>query len=76
MRNIIYMNGKHMVAGLEENKGQDFIQGWELLMTEFEHRTWFPGISEVIKVAGMIVESGMGVTEHNTRPHTSYLLDG
>ena len=32
-----------MVAGSEENKRQDFtinnIQGWELIMTEFEHGT-------------------------------------
>ena len=45
------MNGEHMVAGSEENKRQDFIinnvQGQELLMTE--HRTWFLGISEVVK---------------------------
>ena len=47
------MNGEHMVAGLEENKRQDFtintVQGWELLTTEFEHGTWFPGILEVVK---------------------------
>jgi len=46
------MNGEHMVAELEENKRQDFtvnsIQGWELTMTEFECRTWFLGISEVM----------------------------
>ena len=46
------MNGEHMVAGLEENKRQDFtvnsIQGQELTMTEFEHGTWCLGISEVM----------------------------
>ena len=39
------MNSEHMVAGLEVNKGQDFtikyVQGWELMNTEFECRTWF-----------------------------------
>ena len=39
------MNGEHMVAGLEENKRQDFtvnnIQGQELIMTKFEHGIWF-----------------------------------
>jgi len=45
-------NSEHMVAGLEENKRQDFavnsIQGQELEMTEFEHGTWVLGISEVM----------------------------
>ena len=45
------MNGEHMVAGLEENKRQDFtinnVQGQELLMTEFECGAWFLGILEV-----------------------------
>ena len=40
-----------MVAGSEENKRRDFtinnVQGWELLTTEFKHRTWFLGILEV-----------------------------
>ena len=57
------MNGEHMVAGLEENKTQDFtvnsIQGWELTMTKFKCRTWFLGILKVVKVMGMIAESGM-----------------
>ena len=52
-RSKIYMNGENMVARSEENKRQYFtinnVQGRELLMTEFEHRTWFLGISEVIK---------------------------
>ena len=34
-----------MVAGSEENKRQDFtinnVHGQKLIMTEFEHRTWF-----------------------------------
>jgi len=34
-------------------------------MTEFECRTWFLGILEVVKVAGMIMESRMGVMGHN-----------
>src|SRR5882724_11678417 len=59
------MNGEHMVAGSEENKRQAFtinnVQGQELLMTKFEHGTWFLGILHVIKVAGMIAESGMSV---------------
>jgi len=46
------MNGEHMVAGLEENKRQDFtlisIQGQELTTTEFECKTWCPGILEVV----------------------------
>ena len=52
------MNGECIVAGLEENKRQDFTinntWGWELLTTEFECRTWFLGISEVVKVGEMI----------------------
>ena len=36
-----------------------------MITTEFEHVTWFPGILEVVMAAGMIMESGMGVTEHN-----------
>jgi len=34
-------------------------------MTEFEHGTWFPGISEVVTVVGMITESRTGVMGHN-----------
>ena len=53
------MNGEHMVAGSEENKRRDFtinnIQGWELITTKFEPGTWFLGISEVVKVVGMIM---------------------
>ena len=53
------MNSEHMVAGSEENKRQDFTinntQGQELIMTKFKHRTWFLGISEVVKAAGMIM---------------------
>jgi len=63
------MNSEHMVAGLGENKRQDFtinnIQGRELIMTEFECGTWFLGISEDVKVAGMITESRTGVMGHN-----------
>ena len=48
----IYMNSEHMVAGSEVNKSQDFtinnVQGWELIMTEFEHGHLVPGISEVM----------------------------
>ena len=48
----VYMNGEHMVAGSVENKRRDFtvnsIQGWDLTMTKFEHRTWCLGISEVM----------------------------
>ena len=59
------MNGEHMVAGLEENKRQDFtinnVQGWELLTTEFKCRTWFPGISEVMwGWQKWVLEYGMG----------------
>jgi len=59
------MNGEHMVAGSEENKRRDFtvnsIQGQELTMTEFECRTWFPGISEVMwGWRKRVLESGMG----------------
>src|SRR5882724_2269108 len=65
----IYVNSEHMVAGSEENKRQDFtinnVQGQELIMTEFKRGTWFPGISEVVKVVGMIMESKTGVTGHN-----------
>ena len=46
------MNSEHMVEGSEENKRQDFtINNIQLIMTEFEHGTWFLGISEVVKVA-------------------------
>ena len=52
------MNSEHMVVGSGENKRWDFtinnIQGWKLITSEFKHRTWFPGISEVVKVVGMI----------------------
>jgi len=62
------MNGEHMVAGSEENKRRGFTinngQGQEMLMTEFEHGTWFPGISEVV----MVAESRTGVTGHNSIP--------
>jgi len=34
-------------------------------MAKFKHGTWCPGISEVIKMAGIIAESGAGVTGHN-----------
>jgi len=55
------MNGEHMVAGSEENKRRDFtinnVQGQELLMTEFECRTWFPGISEVVRQREQFSES-------------------
>ena len=34
--------------------------GQELITTEFKHGTWFLGISEVVKVAGRITESGTG----------------
>src|SRR5882724_10348886 len=59
------MNGEHMVAGSEENKRQDFtvnsIQGWELTMTEFKHRTWFPGILEIMwGWQKRVLESRMG----------------
>src|SRR5882724_11128393 len=61
----IYMNGEHMVAGSEENKRQDFtinnVQGQELLMTKFEHGTWFPGILEVVwGWQKWILEYGLG----------------
>ena len=50
------MNSEHMVAGLGENKRQDFtinnIQGQELITTKFKHGTWFLRILEVVKVAG------------------------
>ena len=54
-----------MVAGSEENKRWDFtvnsIQGQELTMTEFEHGTWFLGISEVVwGWQKRVLESGMG----------------
>jgi len=69
------MNGEHMVAGSEENKRQDFtinnIQDQELITTEFKHGTWFPGILEVVKAVGMIVESRMGVMGHNSIPPLS-----
>jgi len=59
------MNGEHMVTGSEENKRRDFtvnsIQGWELTMTKFECRTWFPGISEVVwGWRKWVLESRMG----------------
>ena len=59
------MNCEHMVAGLEENKKQDFtvnsIQGWELITTKFKHVTWFPGISEVMwGWQKRVLESRMG----------------
>ena len=59
------MNGEHMVAGSEENKRQDFtvnsIQGQELTMTNFEHRTWCPGILEVMwGWQKWVLESRMG----------------
>ena len=41
------------MAGSEDNKRPGFtvnnIQGWELIMTEFECGTWFPGILEVVE---------------------------
>src|SRR5882724_7721857 len=46
------MNSEHMVAGLEVNKRQDFtikyVQGQELINTEFKHGNVVLGISEVI----------------------------
>jgi len=55
------MNGEHMVAGLEENKRQDFtinnVQGQELLTTELEHGTWFLEISEVVRQQEQFLES-------------------
>ena len=59
------MNGECMVAGLEENKRQDFtinnVQGQELLITEFKHGTWFPGILEVVwGWQKWILEYGLG----------------
>jgi len=68
----MYMNSEHMVAGSGENKRQEFtinnFQGQGLIMTEFECGTWFPGILEVVKVAGMIMESRTGVMGHNSIP--------
>jgi len=65
------MNSEHMVAGSEENKRQDFtinnIQGWELIMTEFEHRTWFLDVGSC-EVVGMITESGTDVMGCNSCP--------
>jgi len=54
-----------MVAGSEETKRQDFtvnsIQGQELITTEFECGTWFPGILEVMwGWWKRIIESGLG----------------
>ena len=40
-------------------------------MAEFEDGTWCPGISEVIKVVGIIAESGMGVTGCNRKEDSS-----
>jgi len=82
------MNSEHMVAVSEVNKRQDFtikyVQGRELINTEFKHRNLVPGISEVAKVAEMIsgIRNGLehfsdgfvGVMGCNTVPtyyHTS-----
>ena len=50
----IYVNSEHMVAGLEENKRQDFtinnVQGQELINTKFECRNLVLGLLEVAKV--------------------------
>ena len=47
----IYMNRKHMVAGSEVNKRQDFtikyVQGWELINTKFKHGSMVLRILEV-----------------------------
>ena len=58
------MNGEHMVAGSENNR-QDFtinnVQGWEMLSTKFECRTWCLGISEVMwGWQKWVLESRMG----------------
>ena len=46
------MNSEHMVAGSEVNKRQDFtikyVQGWELINTEFKCGKMVLGILEVI----------------------------
>ena len=59
------MNRKHMVAGSEVDKRQDFtikyVQGWELTNTKFEHGNMVPGISEVIwGWKKGLLESGIG----------------
>jgi len=60
------MNSKHMVAESEVNKRQDFIkyvQGLELINTEFEHGTW---LRESQKSCGLAER----VTEIRNRPET------